>query len=201
MDYLEGFLIGPVWTDTDYETRRHTAIHIFVSALVGLVYVLMIIFPSYQGILQAIPLPASLIIFIMLMLVTPIIACFYYRMPLYVRPLVLLLYAFKFLLGFWALLQAVLPLYDLEIEGLQEYVFAEVNQSIESAISWFDFAGYLFSMILGIILGGLWLVLRLVIILILIAAIPLAFFILIKLIQYGLDRLVEWFYTKDRQIV
>jgi hypothetical protein len=55
-------------------------------------------------------------------------------------------------------------------------------------------------MILGIILGGLWLVLRLIIILILIAAVPLAFFILIKLIQHGLDMLVEWFYTRDRHI-
>ncbi|HHV42339.1 MAG TPA: hypothetical protein GXX72_05800 [Clostridiaceae bacterium] len=200
MDYLEGFLIGPVWTDTDYETRRHTAVHFFVAALVGIYYIFLQIFPDRQKLIDSIPWPYSLVIFISLMLITPLIACFYYRIPIYVRPLILCLYVFKFLMGFWLLLQLTLPLYVLKTEGLQEYIFEEVNKNIETAINWFNFLGYLFSMVLGIIAGGLWLVLRFVLIMLIVIAIPLAVFIIIKLLQYGLDSVVARFFSKNKQV-
>ena len=34
MDYLEGFLLGPVWSDTEYETRSHKVFFLFLSLTV-----------------------------------------------------------------------------------------------------------------------------------------------------------------------
>lgn len=197
MDYLEGFLIGPIWSDTDYETRRHVAIHIFSSALVAVFYIFLQIFPHYQEIMNIIPLPHSLVVFVTLVLICPLIACFYYRLPVFVRPVVLFTYAAKFFLAAWVLIQYTLPLYSFESGNVQEYLFEEVNKSIETGINWFDFLGYLFSMILGIIAGGLWVVLRLALVLQLLIAVPLALLLLLKLVQYGLDLLVSKFFTTE----
>ncbi|HHU07093.1 MAG TPA: hypothetical protein GXZ59_01980 [Clostridiaceae bacterium] len=190
MDYLEGFLIGSVWTDTDYETKRHTAIHILLAFLVAAWYIFLQVFATKQTIMARIPWPYSLIIFIILMLVTPIIACFYYRLPLYARVLVLTVYAIKYLLGAWVLIQLTLPIITIDTASLQDILFEEINHNIEVAIGWFSFMDYLFSMILGIIVGGLWLVLKLLFFLLVIMAVPLMVLLLIKLVQYGLDRAV-----------
>ncbi len=197
MDYLEGFLIGPVWTDTDYETKRHTAIHVLLAFLVAVWYIFLQVFPANQRIMAIIPWPYSLVIFIVLMLITPIIGCFYYRLSIYARIMVLSTYVIKFLLGAWVLIQATLPLLAIDSSGLQELLFEEINQNIEIAINWFDFMGYLFSMIVGIIIGGLWLVLKLLLFLLLMITIPLAVLILIKLIQHGLDKLVARVYAVE----
>lgn len=55
MDYLEGFLIGPVWTDTDYETKRHTMIHVLLAFLVAVWYIFLQVFPANQRIMAIIP--------------------------------------------------------------------------------------------------------------------------------------------------
>lgn len=196
MDYLEGFLIGSVWTDTDYETKRHTAVHVLLAFLVAVWYIFLQLLPAKQSIMSRIPWPYSLVIFIVLMLVTPIIACFYYRLPLYARVLALAVYALKYLLGAWVLIQLTLPLFTVDTAGLQEFFYEEINHNIETAISWFDFLGYLFSMILGIIIGGLWLVLKLLFFLLVLIAIPLVVLILVKLVQYGLDRAVARVYSE-----
>ncbi len=46
MDYLEGFLIGPVWSDTDYRSRRHFSAHVFLAAMMAAAFVLLTLYPN-----------------------------------------------------------------------------------------------------------------------------------------------------------
>jgi hypothetical protein len=45
MDYLEGFLIGSIWSDTDYRTRRHYHAHVFLATLMAAAFAFFLFFP------------------------------------------------------------------------------------------------------------------------------------------------------------
>ena len=66
MDYLEGFFIGPVWSDTDYEGRRHLGSHIILSLFMLLLFGLFFVFPDTAARLVFISFPASLVFLIFL---------------------------------------------------------------------------------------------------------------------------------------
>ena len=187
MDYLEGSLIGPVWSDTEYKRRRHLGSHIILSVLMLLFFVLAFAQPQWTAPFIFVSYPVSLIFLIILILLTPLLSSFYYRLPLAIRPLLLILYIFKYILLLYILLHYFLPLVPDQIEDASVLILERMDNHVSAAISIFEFAGSLFGMILGIVAGGLWVVLEMLLIVIFLLAVPLISLGLMKGIQYLLD--------------
>ena len=198
MDYLEGFLVGPVWSDTDYRTRRHFNAHVLLAAFMAAVFVLLTLFPPYYPKLVRVDWPLSLILLLLLTLLTPALSILYRRLPLYVRPLLLIIYAAKYLLLFYVLVQYFLPLVTVEKESVLALLYERVDEHIGTALEVIAESGGILVTVAGVVAGGLWVLgegLLLVAVLILV---PLLAITLYKLLQYGLDRLVKGFL--DRQL-
>lgn len=193
MDYLEGFFIGPVWSDTDYEGRRHLGSHIILSFFMLLLFGLFFVFPDTAARLVFISYPASLVFLILLIILTPFLSSFYYRLPIAVRPLLIVLYFFKYVLLFYLLLHYFLPLVPDQIDSASSIILQRMDNHISASIGFFDFAGNLFAMILGIVAGGLWIVLEVFILIVFLLAIPLISLALMKVIQYLLDHVYKKF--------
>lgn len=193
MDYLEGFFIGPIWSDTDYEGRRHLGSHIMLSFIMLLFFILFAIRPEVAVRFVFVSYPASLVFLIILLLLTPFLSSFYYRLPIAVRPLLLLLYLFKYILLFYLLLHYFLPLVPEQIDSAAVIISERMDNHISAAIGIFEFAGSLFAMILGIVAGGLWIVLEMLLLIIILLTIPLISLGLMKAIQYLLDYVYKRF--------
>lgn len=187
MDYLEGSLIGPVWSDTEYKRRRHLGSHIILSVLMLVFFVLSFARPQWTDRFVFVSYPASLILLIILLLLTPFLSSFYYRLPFAIRPLLLLLYIFKYILLFYILLHFFLPLVPDQIDDASILILERMDNHVSAAIGFFEFAGSLFGMILGIVAGGLWVVLEMLLLVVFLLAVPLTSLGLMKGIQYLLD--------------
>lgn len=200
MDYLEGFLIGPVWSDTEYQTRRHVMIHILIAFIIAAVYVLLLFLPRFQPVVLALPLLYTAIGFVVLLFLTPFISAFYYRIPAYLRPLLLMLYILKYVFAFLTLLHLVMPLYKPDIGVLTDMILERINLRIELMTGWFSFLGPLLSMIAGIILGGLWLVGEGALVVLGLVAVPLLLLAAIKGFRQLMDLLiVNVFFSEVRR--
>jgi hypothetical protein len=139
MDYLEGFLIGSIWSDTDYRTRRHYHAHVFLAALMGAAFTFFLFFPDKMSKWVVVPQPLSLVFLIFLILATPIISSIYYRVPFYVRPFLLLLYIMKYVLLFYTLVHFFFPLVTVDRANFSDLLFARIDDRmtrrlIDSAI-------------------------------------------------------------------
>lgn len=190
MDYLEGFLIGPVWSDTEYQTRRHVMVHVLLAVLVAALYVTMLIKPSLSELVLVVPFRITIISFIILLFVTPFVSAFYYRVPVFFRPLLLLLYIATYVSAMLSLLHLVLPLYEPDMDQIINLILERINNHIDVTTSFFVFLGPLFSMIIGIIAGGLWTVGEGVLLVLGIVAVPLLVILFIKSFRQLLDSLI-----------
>lgn len=197
MDYLEGFLLGPIWSDTEYQTRRHVMAHILIAFFVAATYVFLMFMPRFQPVVLALPLAYTAIAFVLLLFLTPFISAFYYRIPVYVRPILLIFYILKYVFGFATLLHLVLPLYTPDVGVLTDLILERINMRIELMTAWLSFLGPLLSMIAGIIIGGLWLVGEGVLIVLALIAVPLLLLALIKGFRQAMDLLIVNVFFSD----
>ena len=79
MDYLEGLLLGRLWSDTDYENRKHFGLFIlyglFVDAIILYIYILE---RGFLGIGNIGPIHIA--VFVLIFLAHPMICFSYSRM-------------------------------------------------------------------------------------------------------------------------
>ncbi len=198
MDYLEGFLIGSVWSDTDYTSRRHFSAHIFLATVMAAAFVALTLFPERRGQLILVNWPAVPVLLILLIILTPILSIFYRRLPFFIKPLALLVYAFKYLLLFYVLVHYFLPMVTLEKVSILTVIFSRVDNHIEKSLEVIAESGGILLTVAGVVVGGLWVIgegLALIGVLILV---PLLAIILFKGLQYALDYLVK--FLLDRQL-
>ncbi|HZK28923.1 MAG TPA: hypothetical protein VFD19_01745 [Clostridia bacterium] len=197
MDYLEGFLIGPVWSDTDYRSRRHFSAHVLLAAVMASAFVAFSFFPNIQADFVFVKWPLSLVLFIVLVLATPLLSLLYYKLPIYVRPLVIALYAFKYLLLFYLLVHAFLPLLTFDQQTLPEFIFARVDDHISVSLETIAESGGVFVTVAGVVLGGLWVIAEGLAILMILIVVPLCAIGLLKGSQYLLDRVAQHSLEKE----
>lgn len=161
-------------------------------------FVVLTVFPERRSQFIVIGWPAALVLLIFLVILTPILSIFYRRLPFYVKPLAILFYAFKYLLLFYVLVHYFLPLVTLETESILALILARMDTHIETSLEVIAESGGILATVAGVVAGGLWVigeVLGLILVLILI---PLLAIVLLKGLQYALDRLVK--YLLDRQL-
>ncbi|HHX30291.1 MAG TPA: hypothetical protein GX720_03585 [Clostridiaceae bacterium] len=187
MDFLEGFLVGPVWSDTEYRSRRHLGAHIVLAAFMAAVFVLLLFKPELQGRILLLRWPRPLVLLLVLLFISPLISIFYRRLPYYVRPLLLPLYAVKYILLFFVLVHYFLPLLTFETESILTLLYARMDDHIGMALETIAGSGGILATVAGVLAGGLWVIgegLAFAAILILV---PLLAIALCKSLQYGID--------------
>lgn len=186
MDYFEGLFLGKLWSDTDFENRRHVTLFIlyglFIDALILLTYFTGKTVPLLNG-----TGTLKIILFVILALLKPFICFRYYRMPLWGKILVLLenLYMHMLMVGFTV--SSLLPKLTVKSGDLQAYLIDYLNSTLENYTQKFvDTAGS-FSTVFGVVAGGLHVM---GICLLFIAAavlLPGIIYLAYRLVQYGYD--------------
>ena len=192
MDYLEGFLIGPVWSDTDYKSYRHFNAHLFLAFIMALAFAGVVFYPNQMNKWIIVSWPGSLIFLITLILITPFLSSYYYRLPIYVRPLVLLLYAFKYVLLFYVLTHFFLPLVTLDNQAIPMMLLERMDRHVNHMIDIIAESGGIFRTVFGIVVGTMWIVAEGLLLIIAVIATPLIAIGVLKGIQYVLDRIVNY---------
>ena len=190
MDYLEGLLLGRLWSDTDYENRRHFGLFIiyglFVDAIILFLYITNQELFGFGRIG-----PIHIAIFVLLFLANPFICFRYYRMPLWGKCLILLVKIFKSYLISSYTVSLLLPKLSVQVGDLQDFLIAYLNSTLETYTEKFQASAGSFSTVLGVLAGGVHVVGVVLLYAIAAIVIPSLIYLAIKLVQYVWDWVVN----------
>lgn len=192
VDYLEGLFLGPLWSDTDYENRRHTGLFL----LYGLFVVGAIVYSYLTGGLSVLLAGHQLLKIILLMLLflaSPFLCFRYYRMPIWVKLPILLAEAGKYFLLTFLMTTWVMPYTYVSPDTVQQNMIRFLNKTLETSTERFAASAGTFSTVLGVITGGVYLLFLASAVLILALLIPGTVFLLVRMLQYGYDKLIHMF--------
>ncbi len=156
MDFWEGILLGHVWSDSDIRARSRRGILYVTSFVWILITALLAILPELQTFL----LPGVALSFLLGALfhfAMPFAGAHYYRLPFYLRPLVLFGYVLGFFFFLKAITQWLLTLIQIDFATLPEQTLDFINNRIEEASRFLSaflsggFAATIVSIILGVL--------------------------------------------------
>lgn len=197
MDFLEGFLLGPLWSDTEYETQRHVGFHVLLGAVVSGLFLWLLVFPDRLKFWLDLPTAMYIIFIILFLLATPFVARIYYQLSLPLKFVILLVEMLKFVAVYIVSYKIMLPKYQLDLAELPATLIEEINLSISNATEFFEGFGRATGMLLGIIGGGLMIVLRLLIIIGAAIIIPILILVAVKLVQWSWDYVTQRFILRE----
>jgi len=190
VDYLEGLFLGKLWSDTDFENRRHLGLFTLYGFLVALIFSYRyltgrpLIFLGSFGTLQ-------LVLFILLFLACPFICFRYYRMPLWGKLLVIFEKIAKAVLVIDLTVHLAIPQVKVQVGGLQDYLVNYLNSTLEKYTEKFAAEAGSFATVMGVLMGGIHTVLVFVLIIALAIVVPGLVFLLIRYIQFGYDWVID----------
>lgn len=196
MDYLEGLLLGRLWSDTDFENRRHVSLFL----LYGLFVDLLVVYNYLTGGLNSLvtgSFLAKIIIFIVLFFIGPALCFSYYRMPIWGKLPVLASQIIKYgsltlLITAWAR-----PKLTVSFGDLKDFLISYLNKTLERFTEkYVDTAGT-FATVLGVISGGVYIVVLVVLILLAALLIPGIVFCVARFLQYWYDKVVSMLVLSD----
>lgn len=190
MDYLEGLLLGRLWSDTDYENRRHFGLFIIYGLFVDAVILFLYITNQELFGFGRIG-PIHIAIFVLLFLANPFICFRYYRMPLWGKCLILLVKIFKSYLIVSYTVSLLLPKLSVQVGDLQDFLIAYLNSTLETYTEKFQASAGSFSTVLGVLAGGVHVVGVVLLYAIAAIVIPSLIYLAIKLVQYVWDWVVN----------
>ena len=192
MDYLEGLFLGSLWSDTDYENRRHMSLFVLYGMAVCGIVVLSYFTGKFASILSGQQLLKYAVFFTHL-LASPFLHFRYYRFPLWGKLPVLLLDALKYFVLTVILTSWVMPFLSFSAVDMQTKVVDFLNHTLETSTKMFVQSAGTFSTVLGVITGGIYVVFLFAVVLVLAVLVPGTFFLIVRLIQRGYDYLVSKF--------
>lgn len=195
MDFLEGFLLGPYWSDTEYESRHHVGLYLLIGLLVFGIFIYLLIQPAAG--FPAIPWPVPALLLTLMMLVNPYLCKNYYRQPLIVRLLKLTALFIKQLLALLLLIILALPLIKFDLATLTEKLMNLVNEDIANMTDRFSELSNAAAMILGLILGSLFSLAKLLLAAAVGVIIPGLSLLLIRWLQQLLDWLIRQKFLRE----
>lgn len=189
MDFFEGFLLGPIWSDTEYEARRHVGFYWFIGWIALLGYLFLLSRPGFmQPLLKVSPL-IWLLVYVVMMVGLSFTGRYYYRLPVPLRILVLVLHLIKIGALYLMVYELILGQFAPELEALPPMLLEYVNATITRYTELFSrsSAGREAGMLVGLSVGGLLAVLAVVGTLIAASLIGTAVIGIAKLAQYLVD--------------
>ena len=190
MDYLEGLFLGSLWSDTDYENRKHITLFVLYGLLVC-AFVSICYFTGQFADLLGGQRILKLVIFLVLFLATPFLNFRYYRYPLWVKIPILLVDAFKYFTMTILFTTWIVPYLSISAADLQVFIIDFLNRTLESMTKVFAESAGTFSTVLGVITGGIYVVFLFAAVLILAVLIPGTVFLLVKFLQFAYDKLIS----------
>lgn len=191
MDFLEGFLLGPVWSDTEYETRRHTGFYWLLGWLSAGLYLWLLLYPDQSDRWLIIDLVPAVFLAVFFLLALPFANRFYYKVHFAVKIPILAAHIVKLTSLLMIILHIALSLYRIERELLPDQLLEYVNQTIEKATEYFEMLGRVLGMLLGIVSGGLIIVGSLIGLVLIATLVPVIVLVLFKALQRLVDELVH----------
>ncbi len=189
MDFLEGFLLGPLWSDTEFETRRHRGFYWFIGLAVSALLAYLVLYPEKSPLLLEVSVTGLIALFFFLALVSPLLSHIYYRMILPVRLVILLLQALKYAAGMLVLLRQVLPRISFNSATVGQDSMDFINRIIGATTDYFTGMAQGTGMIVGIVAGGLGVVLVMILAALVALVVPIIWLYIMRLIQGVIDQL------------
>jgi len=192
VDYFEGLFLGSMWSDTDFENRRHTGLFIgfgvLLCAMIALSYL-----SGYFSVLLGGARIVKLVIFLLLFFASPFLCFRYYRMRIWGKLPILLAgfikhAAFALFATTW-----IMPFLNLSVSQIGEKLLDFLNSTLESNIEKFSDSAGSFSTVFGVLTGGIYVVFLAVIVVLLAIMVPGTIILLFRQLQYGYDKLVAKF--------
>jgi len=187
LDYWEGFLLGPLWSDTDYENRRHGGLILGIGVVVWAAIAVIVLLPGTQSVwISPASLRMSMLFYVGLTLVSPFLSRIYYRLAFPLRIVALGIQLAKFCAGMMVPVNILLKGFRLDLPSLQDEALVFFNEYLSGIIDRFtgDYGGA--GMIIGIGVGG-------VSIALMGAGIALASLIAPRVILAAM-RIIQWIY-------
>ena len=190
MDYLEGLLLGRLWSDTDFENRKHFGLFVIYGLLVDAIVLYLYI--SGKGLLNfGIIGPIHIAVFTLLFLANPFISFRYYRMPWWGKILVLAVKIYKSYLIVSYKVSLLLPRLSVQVDDLQDFLMTYLNGTLEKYTEKFQASAGSFSTVLGVLAGGVHVVGTVLLYALAAIIIPGLIYLAIRLVQYVWDWVVN----------
>ena len=189
MDFLEGFLMGPSWSDTEYESRRHAGFFLLTGLVIAGIFAWLVVWPL--PVWPAIPWPVPALLLLLLLLLNPTLCRDYYRRHLTVRLLILLALTVKQLLAIILLFALALPRVQFDLPMLAAWLMDLANEDIATMTERFSALNNAAAMILGLITGSLLLLLRISLLVFLAILVPVLLLLLLRWLQRAIDWLIR----------
>lgn len=190
LDYLEGLLLGRLWSDTDFENRKHFGLFVIYGLLVDAIVLYLYI--SGKGLLNfGIIGPIHIAVFTLLFLANPFISFRYYRMPWWGRILVLAVKIYKSYLIVSYTVSLLLPRLSVQVDDLQDFLMTYLNGTLEKYTEKFQASAGSFSTVLGVLAGGVHVVGTVLLYALAAIIIPGLIYLAIRLVQYVWDWVVN----------
>lgn len=190
LDYLEGLLLGRLWSDTDFENRKHFGLFVIYGLLVDAIVLYLYI--SGKGLLNfGIIGPIHIAVFTLLFLANPFISFRYYRMPWWGKILVLAVKIYKSYLIVSYTVSLLLPRLSVQVDDLQDFLMTYLNGTLEKYTEKFQASAGSFSTVLGVLAGGVHVVGTVLLYALAAIIIPGLIYLAIRLGQYVWDWVVN----------
>lgn len=196
LDYMEGLFLGSLWSDTDYENRRHISLFVLYGVLVCGVIALSYFTGQLSDLLGGQRIP-KVTLFLILFLASPFLCFRYYRYPLWVKLPILLSGFVKYFLMTVLLTTWIMPFLNVSATDLQQGVLTFLNKTLESSTKIFVSSAGTFSTVLGVIAGGVYIVFLFAAAALLAVIIPGTVFLIAKVTQHGYDMLISKYILTD----
>ena len=190
LDYLEGLLLGRLWSDTDFENRKHFGLFVIYGLLVDAIVLYLYI--SGKGLLNfGIIGPIHIAVFTLLFLANPFISFRYYRMPWWGKILVLAVKIYKSYLIVSYTVSLLLPRLSVQVDDLQDFLMTYLNGTLEKYTEKFQASAGSFSTVLGVLAGGVHVVGNVLLFALAAIVIPSLIYLAVKLVQYVWDWIIN----------
>ena len=190
MDFLEGYLLGPQWSDTEYETRHHAGFHLLVGLLAAGAFGFLFLSPDHAA-RWIWPWHVPVLLLSVLLLLNPLLCRHYYRHNRLVRVLILVVVSLKYALAILVLFAVAMPLVRIDTSHLAQGLLAQANESIADMTDRFHSLNNASAMMFGIVLGSLLVLLRTALVIAACVLVPTLFLLAIRWIQRILDFVIR----------
>ena len=190
LDYLEGLLLGRLWSDTDFENRKHFGLFVIYGLLVDAI--ILYIYILGKGMLGfGVIGPIHIAVFTLLFLANPFICFRYYRMPWWGKISILLVKIFKSYLVISYTVSLLLPKLSVRVDDLQDFLISYLNSTLEKYTEKFQASAGSLSTVLGVLAGGVHVVGTVLLFALAAIIIPSLIYLAVKIVQYVWDWIIN----------
>lgn len=183
-------MLGRLWSDTDYENRKHFWLFIIYGLLCNCIVLYTYLFSMRLLGFGDVSMPLFAA-FIVLFVASPFINFRYYRMPLWGKLLVLAEKIFKSYLVLSYTVSLMLPRLTVNVSDLQPFVIDYLNKTLETYTTKYAASSGSFATVTGVLAGGLHVILMILLNIAIVMVVPGLIYIAFRVAQFIWDWLIN----------